>query len=236
MEPQQRLLLEVSWEAIERAGIDPSGLYGSNTGIYAGIMATEYGSQIQHASEDVSGYGYMGTATCVASGRVAYSLGLHGPAVTIDTACSSSLVAIHTACEALRSNDCKLALAGGITIMPTPGVLIDFSQQRVLAPDGRCKAFSTSADGVGLSEGIGMLLLEPLSQAQANGHKVLGVIRGSAVNQDGASNGLTAPNGSAQQRSFAMRWLTRVLSRKMSMSSKRTVRALVLAILSKRMR
>ncbi|EHD23259.1 MULTISPECIES: type I polyketide synthase [Brenneria] len=200
LEPQQRLLLEVSWEAIERAGIDPSGLYGSNTGIYAGIMATEYGSQIQHASEDVSGYGYMGTATCVASGRVAYSLGLHGPAVTIDTACSSSLVAIHTACEALRSNDCKLALAGGITIMPTPGVLIDFSQQRVLAPDGRCKAFSTSADGVGLSEGIGMLLLEPLSQAQANGHKVLGVIRGSAVNQDGASNGLTAPNGSAQQK------------------------------------
>ncbi|KFX05890.1 polyketide synthase [Pectobacterium betavasculorum] len=200
LEPQQRLLLEVSWEAIERAGIEPSSLYGSNTGIYAGIMATEYGSQIQHASEDVSGYGYMGTATCVASGRVAYSLGLHGPAVTIDTACSSSLVAIHTACEALRSNDCKLALAGGITIMPTPGVLIDFSQQRVLAPDGRCKAFSASADGVGLSEGIGMLLLEPLSQAQANGHTVLGVIRGSAVNQDGASNGLTAPNGSAQQQ------------------------------------
>nr|WP_113868954.1 type I polyketide synthase [Brenneria salicis]NMN92946.1 coronafacic acid polyketide synthase Cfa6 [Brenneria salicis ATCC 15712 = DSM 30166]RBP58619.1 coronafacic acid polyketide synthase Cfa6 [Brenneria salicis ATCC 15712 = DSM 30166]RLM29370.1 polyketide synthase [Brenneria salicis ATCC 15712 = DSM 30166] len=200
LEPQQRLLLEVSWEAIERAGIEPSSLYGSNTGIYAGIMATEYGSQIQHAPEDVSGYGYMGTATCVASGRVAYSLGLHGPAVTIDTACSSSLVAIHTACEALRSNDCKLALAGGITIMPTPGVLIDFSQQRVLAPDGRCKAFSASADGVGLSEGIGMLLLEPLSQAQANGHTVLGVIRGSAVNQDGASNGLTAPNGSAQQQ------------------------------------
>ncbi|MCV9879627.1 type I polyketide synthase [Brenneria izbisi] len=200
LEPQQRLLLEVSWEAIERAGIEPSSLYGSNTGIYAGIMATEYGSQIQHASEDVSGYGYMGTATCVASGRVAYSLGLHGPAVTIDTACSSSLVAIHTACEALRNNDCKLALAGGITIMPTPGVLIDFSQQRVLAPDGRCKAFSASADGVGLSEGIGMLLLEPLSQAQANGHTVLGVIRGSAVNQDGASNGLTAPNGSAQQQ------------------------------------
>ncbi|RLM21855.1 polyketide synthase [Brenneria alni] len=200
LEPQQRLLLEVSWEAIERAGIEPSSLYGSNTGIYAGIMATEYGTQIQYAQEDVSGYGYMGTATCVASGRVAYSLGLHGPAVTIDTACSSSLVAIHTACEALRSNDCKLALAGGVTIMPTPGVLIDFSQQRVLAPDGRCKAFSASADGVGLSEGIGMLLLETLSQAQANGHPVLGVIRGSAVNQDGASNGLTAPNGTAQQQ------------------------------------
>ncbi|QDX31003.1 type I polyketide synthase [Dickeya poaceiphila] len=200
LEPQQRLLLEISWETIERAGIAPSDLYGSNTGIYAGIMATEYGSQIQHAAEEVSGYGYMGTATCVASGRVAYSLGLHGPAVTIDTACSSSLVAIHTACEALRSNDCKLALAGGITIMPTPGVLIDFSQQHVLAPDGRCKAFSASADGVGLSEGIGMLLLEPLSLAQANGHPVLGVIRGSAVNQDGASNGLTAPNGTAQQQ------------------------------------
>ncbi|MEE3650594.1 MULTISPECIES: type I polyketide synthase [unclassified Brenneria] len=200
LEPQQRLLLEISWEAVERAGIDPATLHGSLTGIYAGVMSTEYGTQIQYAPEEVSGYGYMGTATCVASGRVAYSLGLQGPAVTIDTACSSSLVAIHTACEALRSNDCKLALAGGVTVMPTPGVLIDFSQQRVLAPDGRCKAFSASADGVGLSEGAGMLLLERLSQAQANGHPILGVIRGSAVNQDGASNGLTAPNGTAQQQ------------------------------------
>lgn len=200
IEPQQRMLLEVSWEAIERAGIDPSTLHGTRTGVFAGVMGTEYGPHLQQASEDVSGYGYMGTATCVASGRVAYSLGLNGPAVTIDTACSSSLVAIHTACEALRSNDCKLALAGGVTVMPTPGVLIDFSQQRVLAPDGRCKAFSASADGVGLSEGVGMLLLQPLSQAQADGHTILGIIRGSAVNQDGASNGLTAPNGSAQQQ------------------------------------
>ncbi|MFP1882393.1 SDR family NAD(P)-dependent oxidoreductase [Lonsdalea quercina] len=200
IEPQQRLLLEVSWEAIERAGIDPATLHGTRTGVFAGVMGTEYGPHLQQASEDVSGYGYMGTATCVASGRVAYSLGLNGPAVTIDTACSSSLVAIHTACEALRSNDCKLALAGGVTVMPTPGVLIDFSQQRVLSPDGRCKAFSASADGVGLSEGVGMLLLQRLSQAQADGHTILGVIRGSAINQDGASNGLTAPNGSAQQQ------------------------------------
>lgn len=200
IEPQQRMLLEVSWEAIERAGIDPSTLHGTRTGVFAGVMGTEYGPHLQQATEDVSGYGYMGTATCVASGRVAYSLGLNGPAVTIDTACSSSLVAIHTACEALRSNDCKLALAGGVTVMPTPGVLIDFSQQRVLSPDGRCKAFSASADGVGLSEGVGMLLLQPLSQAQADGHTILGIIRGSAVNQDGASNGLTAPNGSAQQQ------------------------------------
>lgn len=200
LEPQQRLLLELSWEALERAGIDPGSLHGTLTGVYAGIMGTEYGTQIQHASEDVTGYGYMGTATCVAAGRVAYSLGLQGPAIAIDSACSSSLVAIHTACEALRSNDCQLALAGGVTVMPTPGVLIDFSQQRVLAPDGRCKAFSASADGVGLGEGAGMLVLERLSQAQANGRLILGVIRGSAVNQDGASNGLTAPNGTAQQQ------------------------------------
>ncbi|KTS76476.1 polyketide synthase [Pseudomonas oryzihabitans] len=200
LEPQQRLLLEVSWEALERAGIAPASLHGSLTGVYAGIMGTEYGTQIQHASEDVTGYGYMGTATCVAAGRVSYCLGLQGPALAIDTACSSSLVAIHTACEALRSNDCKLALAGGVTVMPTPGVLIDFSQQRVLAPDGRCKAFSASADGVGLGEGVGMLVLERLSQAQAKGRLILGVIRGSAVNQDGASNGLTAPNGTAQQQ------------------------------------
>ncbi|WP_081000047.1 type I polyketide synthase [Pseudomonas coronafaciens] len=200
LEPQQRLLLEVSWEALERAGIDPASLHGSLTGVYAGIMGTEYGTQIQHASEDVTGYGYMGTATCVAAGRVSYCLGLQGPALAIDTACSSSLVAIHTACEALRSNDCQLALAGGVTVMPTPGVLIDFSQQRVLAPDGRCKAFSASADGVGLGEGVGMLVLERLSQAQAKGRLILGVIRGSAVNQDGASNGLTAPNGTAQQQ------------------------------------
>lgn len=200
LEPQQRLLLEVSWEALERAGIDPAALHGSLTGVYAGIMGTEYGTQIQHASADVTGYGYMGTATCVAAGRVSYCLGLQGPALAIDTACSSSLVAIHTACEALRSNDCQLALAGGVTVMPTPGVLIDFSQQRVLAPDGRCKAFSASADGVGLGEGVGMLVLERLSQAQAKGRLILGVIRGSAVNQDGASNGLTAPNGTAQQQ------------------------------------
>ncbi|WP_414502460.1 SDR family NAD(P)-dependent oxidoreductase [Zymobacter sp. IVIA_5232.4 C2] len=206
LEPQQRVLLEVAWEAIENAGINPSTLRDSLTGVYAGVMGTEYGSQIQFAPKDVAGYGYMGTATCVASGRLAYCLGLQGPAITLDTACSSSLVSIHTACEALRSSDCSLALAGGVTVMPTPGVLIDFAQQRALSPDGRCKAFSDSADGVGLSEGAGMLVLERLSQAKAHGHRILGVIRGSAVNQDGASNGLTAPSGTAQQQVIRHAW------------------------------
>lgn len=206
LEPQQRVLLEVTWEAIENAGINPTTLHNTLTGVYAGVMGTEYGSQIQFAPKDVAGYGYMGTATCVASGRLAYCLGLQGPAITIDTACSSSLVSIHTACEALRSSDCNLALAGGVTVMPTPGVLIDFTQQRALSPDGRCKAFSDAADGVGLSEGAGMLVLERLSQAKANGHRILGVIRGSAVNQDGASNGLTAPSGTAQQHVIRHAW------------------------------
>lgn len=200
MEPQQRLMLEISWEALERAGIDPAGLHGSNAGVFVGIMPQEYGPPIEQASEDMSGYRYMGTAACVTSGRLAYVLGLMGPTLSVDTACSSSLTAIHLACDALRNNDCGIALAGGTTVMSTPGVLIDFSRLQALAPDGRCKAFSSSADGVGLAEGAGVLVLQRLSKALAQGREVLAVIAGSAINQDGASNGLSAPNGAAQQR------------------------------------
>ncbi|MFD1745540.1 SDR family NAD(P)-dependent oxidoreductase [Rhizobium helianthi] len=200
MEPQQRLMLEISWEALERAGIDPATLHGSNAGVFVGIMPQEYGPPIEQATEDMSGYRYMGTAACVASGRLAYVLGLMGPTLSVDTACSSSLTAIHLACDALRNNDCPIALAGGTTVMSTPGVLIDFSRLQALAPDGRCKAFSSSADGVGLAEGAGVLVLQRLSTALAEGREILAIIAGSAVNQDGASNGLSAPNGAAQQR------------------------------------